>query len=311
MYEPELLAPAGCYPSLQAAIDAGADAVYFGLSQLNMRARARRSFDLDDLPEITQRCQAAGVKTNLTLNTLLYDHDLKLTRKIMEEAKRCNVSAVIVADMAAVQIANELGLETHISTQLSISNYESFKFYSQFSDRIVLARELTLKNIDYLHQQIVKEMVRLTGIKKPVCRRNLLVRMEYLTFEDQDKEGQQLKGLVEKIISAGVRPNDICVLSALCKDDSCIQRNKSLLGITVTYLEKGFPATVAPGSVLAASVSGFKGLEAEVIILTDMPELSASSSEWERSMWYVGMTRCTTKLFAIVRKEFLEKRFAD
>ena len=160
-------------------------------------------------------------------------------------------------------------------------------------------------------EQIVKEMVRLTGIEKPICRRNLPVRMEYLTFEDPDEEGQQLKGLVEEIISAGVRPNDICALSALRKDDSCIQRNRSILGITVTYLEKGLPATVAPGSVLAASVSGFKGLEAEVVILTDMPELSASSSEWERSMWYVGMTRCTTKLFAIVRSEFLEKRFAD
>lgn len=160
-------------------------------------------------------------------------------------------------------------------------------------------------------EPIVKEMVRLTGIKEPICRRNLPVRMEYLTFADADEEGQQLKGLVDEIISAGVRPNDICVLSALRKDDSCIQRNKSHLGITVTYLEKAMPASFAPGSVLAASISGFKGLEAEVVILTDMPELSTGDSEWERSMWYVGMTRCTTKLFAIVKPGFLDKRFAD
>ncbi|MFK5922435.1 MAG: peptidase U32 family protein [Verrucomicrobiota bacterium] len=143
----ELLSPAGCYPSLRAAISNGADSVYFGLAQLNMRAKARRSFHLKDLAEIIRICNESHVKSCLTLNTLLYEHDLKLARNLLETAHGHGVTAVIASDMAAIQIANEIGLEVHISTQLSISNYESLKFYSQFCDRIVLARELNLKMI--------------------------------------------------------------------------------------------------------------------------------------------------------------------
>lgn len=156
----ELLAPAGCYASLQAAIDAGADAVYFGLAQLNMRARSRRSFHLDDLATIMARCHAAGVRGYLTLNTLLYDHDLKLCYKLLETAKAHGVHAVIAADMACVLKARELGLEVHLSTQLSVSNFESFKFYAQFCDRIVLARELNLSMIRKIHQQVVEQDLR-------------------------------------------------------------------------------------------------------------------------------------------------------
>jgi putative protease len=156
----ELLAPAGCYASLQAAIDAGADAVYFGLAQLNMRARSRRSFHLDDLPAIMERCHAAGVRGYLTLNTLLYDHDLKLCYKLLETAKALGVDAVIAADMACILKARELGLEVHLSTQLSVSNFESFKFYAQFCDRIVLARELNLSMIRRIHEQVVEANLR-------------------------------------------------------------------------------------------------------------------------------------------------------
>ena len=159
-YKAEVLAPAGCYPSLQAAINAGADAVYFGLGQLNMRARARKSFHIKDLPEIISRCKEANVLAYLTLNTLLYDHDVILTRKMLETAKEHGIDGVIVADMAAIQMANELGIECHISTQLSISNYQSFKFYAQFSDRIVLARELNLTMIKKIHEQAIAEDLR-------------------------------------------------------------------------------------------------------------------------------------------------------
>jgi U32 family peptidase len=155
----ELLAPAGCYPSLQAAIANGADAVYFGLAQLNMRARARRSFDQDDLAEICRICREAGVKTNLALNTLLYEHDLLLARKILQQAAEQHVDAVIVSDMAAVMMAQELGLEVHLSTQLSISNSESIRFYAPYCDRIVLARELSLKMIASVHERIVAENI--------------------------------------------------------------------------------------------------------------------------------------------------------
>jgi putative protease len=156
----ELLAPAGCFPSLQAAIDAGADAVYYGLAQLNMRSRARRSFQKEDQEEILSRAHAAKVRGYLTLNTILYDHDLKAARRMLEDAAALQVDGVIVSDMAAIQMARELGLEVHISTQLSISNYESFKFFSQLSDRIVLARELSLPMIKKLSEQIQKDDLR-------------------------------------------------------------------------------------------------------------------------------------------------------
>lgn len=151
----EILAPAGCYASLQAAIDAGADSVYFGLAQLNMRARSRRSFHVEDLEEIMRRCREGGIRGYLTLNTLLYDHDLKLCYKLLETAKEQDVDAVIAADMACILKARELGLEVHLSTQLSVSNFESFKFYAQFCDRIVLARELNLTMIQRIRQQVV------------------------------------------------------------------------------------------------------------------------------------------------------------
>ncbi|MCP5535531.1 MAG: U32 family peptidase [Akkermansiaceae bacterium] len=152
--ETELLAPAGCFPSLQAAIDNGADSVYFGLAQLNMRARARRSFNVPDLREIITRLHDAGVKGCLTLNTLLYEHDLNLARKMLETAREENVDAVILSDMAAMQMANELGLEVHLSTQLSLSNYDSVKFYAPYCDRVVLARELNLKMIKSIYDKI-------------------------------------------------------------------------------------------------------------------------------------------------------------
>ena len=159
-YDTEILAPAGCYPSLMAAINAGADAVYFGLQQLNMRARARKSFKLDDLEEIMKRCKENNVLGYLTLNTILYEHDLVLTRKLMEEAKRCGVDGVIVADMAAIQMALELDIEVHISTQLSISNYDSLKFYAKYCDRVVLARELNLTMIAKIYEKMQKDDLR-------------------------------------------------------------------------------------------------------------------------------------------------------
>ena len=156
----ELLAPAGCLASLSAAIANGADAVYFGLAQLNMRARARRSFEREDLVEICRICKEAGVKSYLALNTLLYEHDLRLCRELLVEAKANDISAVILSDMAAVMIAQELGLEIHLSTQLSISNSESVRFYAAHCDRIVLARELSLPMIKTVRQAIVEEDIR-------------------------------------------------------------------------------------------------------------------------------------------------------
>ncbi|MFT5198164.1 MAG: putative protease [Planctomycetota bacterium] len=156
----ELLAPAGGYSSLNAAIANGADAVYFGLAQLNMRARARRSFEREDLVEIVRICREGGVRSYMALNTVLYEHDLKLCRELLEEAAEQKVSAVILSDMAAVMMATEMGLEVHLSTQLSISNSESVRFYADYCDRIVLARELSVPMIKSVHKKIVDEEIR-------------------------------------------------------------------------------------------------------------------------------------------------------
>jgi putative protease len=156
----ELLSPAGCYASLQAAIDARADAVYFGLAQLNMRARSRRSFCLSDLPKIIERCHQAGVRGYLTINTLMYEHDLCLMDALLKAAVEHGVDAVIAADMACVLRAREMGLEVHLSTQLSISNYPALAFYAQYCDRFVLARELNLSMIRKIHEQIEEHDLR-------------------------------------------------------------------------------------------------------------------------------------------------------
>ncbi|MDP6849819.1 MAG: peptidase U32 family protein [Planctomycetota bacterium] len=156
----ELLSPAGCFPSLRAAIKNGADAVYFGLAQLNMRARSRRSFELKDLGEICRICAENDVRSFLALNTVLYDHDLPLCRRMMELAAEETVSAVIVSDMAAMRMAHDLGIECHLSTQLSISNVESIQFYAPYCDRIVLARELSLPMIKNVHEAILSQEIR-------------------------------------------------------------------------------------------------------------------------------------------------------
>ena len=143
----EIMAPAGSYESLEAAIKAGADSVYFGIEQLNMRARASNNFTLDDLKKIVKRCGKSRIRTYLTLNTILYDHDINLMHKICDAAKKSGISAVIVSDVAAMDYANSIGLEVHISTQANVSNLETIKFYSKFADVIVLARELTLQQI--------------------------------------------------------------------------------------------------------------------------------------------------------------------
>ena len=150
----EILAPAGSYESLQAAIKAGIDSVYFGVTQLNMRAKSSANFDLNDLTKIIQICHENNVKAYLTLNTLLYDHDLKIMQLILNHAKEANVDAVILADTASIMYAKKIELTIHISVQLSISNIESIKFWADYADVIVLARELDLKMIHYIAEQI-------------------------------------------------------------------------------------------------------------------------------------------------------------
>lgn len=158
---PKILAPAGSFASLRTAIKTGCDSVYFGISDFNMRATASANFAQEDLPEIVALCQVGGtnpeqkkIETCLTINTLLYDSDLERMRQTVDMAKKAGVSAIIAADMATILYARAQKMEVHISTQLSISNIESVKFYAQYSDRLVLARELTLEQVAQIITQI-------------------------------------------------------------------------------------------------------------------------------------------------------------
>lgn len=156
----ELMAPAGNFESLQAALDNGANSVYFGIDQLNMRARASVNFTMEDLPEITRRCEAKNVSTYLTMNTIIYDHDLSLIKTLLNKAKEGGVSAVIASDQAVIASARERGMAVHISTQLNITNIETVKFYSLFAETMVLSRELSLRQVKKITEHIEKEQIK-------------------------------------------------------------------------------------------------------------------------------------------------------
>jgi putative protease len=156
----ELMAPAGNFESLQAALDNGADSVYFGVEQLNMRARASINFTLDDLEEISRRCQEKNVRTYLTLNTIIYDHDLSIIKTLLDAAKKANITAVIAMDQAVIAYARQIDMEVHISTQINITNIETVKFYAMFADTMVLSRELSLNQVKKIVEQIKREEIK-------------------------------------------------------------------------------------------------------------------------------------------------------
>lgn len=157
--ELEIMAPAGNFECLQAAIQGGADSVYFGVGDLNMRSHSANNFQPEDLKEVVSICNANGVKTYLTLNIVLYQEDLEPMRKALDAAKEAGVSAIIASDMAAISYCRQIGLEVHISTQLNISNIEALRFYAQFADVIVLARELNLHQVKEIHNSIISENI--------------------------------------------------------------------------------------------------------------------------------------------------------
>ncbi|MBE7629354.1 peptidase U32 family protein [Tenacibaculum piscium] len=165
MQKIELMAPAGNFESLQAALDNGCDSIYFGVEQLNMRARATVNFTLDDLDEISKRCSEKGVRTYLTLNTIVYDHDLSVVKNLIKKAKQANITAVIAMDQAVISMARAQEMEVHISTQINITNIETVKFYAMFADTVVLSRELSLRQVKKITEEIKNE-----GIKGPAGR---------------------------------------------------------------------------------------------------------------------------------------------
>ena len=153
------MAPVGCWESLAAAIEAGATSVYFGIEHLNMRARSSVNFTTDDMSTIVARCREAGVKTYLTVNTVMYPEDLPLMRQIVDHAHAVGVDAVIASDIAVMQYANSIGQEVHLSTQLNIANTEALKFYAQFADVVVLARELNMEQVASIYRDIQSQHI--------------------------------------------------------------------------------------------------------------------------------------------------------
>ncbi len=153
------MAPVGSRESLAAAINAGADSIYFGIENLNMRARSANTFSVDDLREIAATCDEHGVKSYLTVNTIIYDEDIALMRTIVDAAHEAGISAVIAADVAVLDYCNRIGQEVHLSTQLNISNAEALKFYARFADVVVLARELNLKQVAAIYKTIQEEQI--------------------------------------------------------------------------------------------------------------------------------------------------------
>lgn len=155
----EIMAPVGSPECLAAALRAGADSIYFGIENLNMRAHSASTFSIDDLKRIAEECRRCGVKSYLTVNTIIYGEDLPLMRQILDAAKQAKISAVIASDIAVMSYCNQIEQEVHLSTQLNISNIEALKFYARFADVVVLARELNMDQVAEIHRQIVEQKI--------------------------------------------------------------------------------------------------------------------------------------------------------
>ncbi len=155
----EIMAPVGSRESLMAAFQAGAGSVYFGVEQLNMRSHSANHFTIDDLRDIAAQCRKHGVKSYLTVNTIIYGEDIALMHQIVDAAKEAEISAIIASDVAVMQYCRQVGVEVHLSTQLNISNIEALKFYAQFADVVVLARELNLDQVAEIYRQIEEQHV--------------------------------------------------------------------------------------------------------------------------------------------------------
>ncbi len=307
MKKAEIMAPVGSFESLQAAIQAGADSVYFGIEQLNMRARSSINFSLDDLKEITARCRRHGIKTYLTLNTILYDHDIRLMQSIVRAARDNGVDAIIAMDQAAIMYAREMDMDVHLSTQLNITNVESLKFYSHFAEVAVLSRELTLRQVKQICDAVEKQQIkgpsgRLMRIEvfvhgalcmavsgkcylslhthnssanRGACKQNCR-----RTYTVKDNEGNELLIDNEYIMS----PKDLCTVDFL---DKILETGVSVLKIEGR--SKG------PDYVLA-TVSAYREARDAVLAGTYTPELGRQlrtrlENVYNRGFWggyYLG-----------------------
>lgn len=209
----EIMAPVGSYDSLAAAIQGGANSVYFGIEGLNMRARSSNNFTFDDMKNIANICRENGMKSYLTVNTIIYDNDINLMHQIVNAAKEAQVSAIIASDVSVMMYARSIGVEVHLSTQLNITNTDALKFYGQFADVVVLARELNLDQVSAIYKDIVDQQ-----IKGP---NGELIRIEMFAHGAlcMAVSGKCYLSLHEKDVSANRGAcNQICRRSYIVKD---------------------------------------------------------------------------------------------
>lgn len=244
----EIMAPVGCYESLHAAINAGADAVYFGVEGLNMRARSSVNFTLDDLRRIASICDEAGVKTYLTVNTIIYDNEIAKCHDVIDAVKESGISAIIASDIAAISYARKIGVEVHISTQVNVSNIEAVRFYSQWADVMVLARELSLEQVSSIHRAIEEENIcgpRGDKIRLEMfCHGALCMAVSgkcYLSLHEMNSSAN--RGACTQICRRGYRVTDIETGDQLEIENKYIMSPKDLK--TIHFLNKMIDAGVS------------------------------------------------------------------
>ena len=244
----EIMAPVGSFESLAAAINAGADAVYFGIEGLNMRSRSSSNFNLDDLRQIVATCNENKVKTYLTVNTIIYDDDISYMNSIVDVAKETGVSAVIATDISTILYARRMGVEVHISTQDNISNIEAVRFYSQFADVMVLARELNLDQVKAIHDVIVKENI--TGPRGELiklemfCHGALCMAVSgkcYMSLHEMNSSAN--RGACNQICRRAYRVTDMETNDELVVDNKFIMSPKDLK--TIHFLDRMVEAGIS------------------------------------------------------------------
>ena len=156
----EIMAPVGSYEALAAAIQAGAGSVYFGIGKLNMRSRSAKNFTLDDLRQLAETCNENGVKSYVTVNTIIYDEEMEEMHQLLDAIKANGISAIIASDQSVIQYARQIGVEVHMSTQCNITNLEAVRYYSQFADVMVTARELNIDQVRHITEEIERQQIR-------------------------------------------------------------------------------------------------------------------------------------------------------
>ena len=245
--EYEIMAPVGSRESLAAAINAGADSIYFGIEKLNMRAHSASTFTIDDLKEIAATCAERGIKTYLTVNTIIYGEDIEQMREIIRAAKEAGISAVIASDVAVMMYCREVGQEVHLSTQLNISNVEALRFYAQFADVVVLARELRMDQVKAIHEQAIRENI-CGPSGQPIriemfCHGALCMAISgkcYLSLHNANRSAN--RGECVQICRRGYEVRDVETGNELLVDNKYIMSPKDLK--TVRFIDKMMDAGV-------------------------------------------------------------------